>query len=112
MDKCPFFELENQVVWIAVIPVLGLCILPGLAGHRVLEFERCQRKPVEPEDDVDGILMLWRIAELAGDGEDILIIEPERLRVEAACRPEICDTEELPERFETVAENGEAAFVL
>ena len=112
MNQGAFTELEDQVPVVAVMFVLVDCIAPGLARHRVLEFCCDHRDTVDTQDQIQAVVVLLGILELAGYGKAVRRIQPPGLRVHPAGRGEIRCPEHFPIALEAVPQHVQAALVL
>ena len=108
MDESAFFESEQGLAVIAVAVLLD-GVPEGLVGERILQFGRGDRKAVETEQDVDGLLMLEAEMNLAGDGEAVGFVELRGFGIEPTGRGEIGEVESLSEEIEAMAEYVEGA---
>ena len=59
MHQRPLLELEDQVVGVAVRPVLRDRVLHVLPGHRVLQLGRDDRHAVQAEGQVQRLGCWW-----------------------------------------------------
>jgi hypothetical protein len=109
VDKAAFFEGEEAFFGVAVL-VLFADVLGGLAAHRVFEFDADDREAVEGEDDLGDCACGG--ADLAGDGEAVLVVAGEGFGGEIGVGGEVGEADGFAEAFEALAEDAECAFAV
>ncbi|MBV6522209.1 MAG: hypothetical protein MNPFHGCM_02355 [Gemmatimonadaceae bacterium] len=75
---------QERLARVAVGLVLPDRVLDVLPGERVLEFGGKDRHPVQEEHEVEALLVLRAVAELAHHGEEVRRVQAPRLLVEPA----------------------------
>lgn len=111
MDESPFSELKDEIVWVPVVLVLVFGMFPVLAGHRVLEFKCDDRNPIQTENYIERVVVFWRIFQLPGYGQGIVMVTLYCLGVQAAGRSGEGDLEEFSVTLESMTKHREAAFM-
>ena len=100
---------EEWFAGITVGPVLRDRVLNVLAVQRILEFGGEEGDPVEKERQVEALLRLGAVVELAHDREEVRAVEPTGLLVEAARRAEVDQLELAARVLDPLAEHIEGA---
>ena len=59
MNQSPLPEGEQNVVRVSVDFVLMDSVPPGLHGHRILQFKRGDRNPVDGQNNVNTLARVW-----------------------------------------------------
>ena len=80
---------EERFAGISVVPVLRDRVVNILGAQWILEFGGEEGDPVEEEGQVEALLRLGAVVELAHDREEVRAVEPPGLFVEAARRAEV-----------------------
>ena len=109
VDEATFFETEEEFFWVAVL-VLFADVLGGLTAHRVFQFDADDREAVEGEEDVGDCACGG--ADLAGDGEAILVVAGAGFGGEIGVGGEVGEADGFAEAFEALAEDAECAFAV
>ena len=84
---------QQRLAGVAVGPVLADRVVDGLAAERVLQLRGEQGDAVQEQHEVEALLVLGAVADLAGNGEEVRRVQPPRLLVEPAGRGEIGEPE-------------------
>ncbi len=109
VDKAAFFEGEEGFFGVAVLVLLA-DVLGGLAAHRVFEFDADDRETIKREDNVGDCSC--GSADLAGDGEAVLVVAGEGFGGEVGVGGEVGEADGFAEAFEALAEDAECAFAV
>ena len=86
MYEGPLLELKDQILGVAVAPVLVDGVPPGLAGHGVLELRRGDGNAVQAEDQVERADVFAAVRKLPGYGQPVGGVKPPCLWIQAARR--------------------------
>ena len=100
---------EERLPGITVVPVLRDRVLNILPAQWILEFGGEEGDPVEEERQVEALLRLGAVVELAHDREEVRAVEPPGLLVEAARRAEVGQLELAAGILDALAEHIEGA---
>jgi hypothetical protein len=84
---------QQRLARVAVGLVLPHGVLDVLAVEPVLQLAREDRDAVQEEDQIQALLVLRAVAELADRGEEVRRVQAPRLLVEPARRPEAGEAE-------------------
>ena len=103
VDHSSLAFLEKGCVRVPVFLVLAHCVLPGLAGHGVLQLASGYWYSVEGKHQVNGVTLVRMTWDLPGDGEPVGVVIRHRAWVEVVGRLEERDLESLPRESEPVA---------
>jgi hypothetical protein len=98
---------EEGLPRVAVPHVLAGRVLDRLARQRVLQLGGEDRDPVEAEDQVEALLGLLAVMELAHDGEKVGRVQAPRLLVQPAHGPGVRQPEGAARVLDPVPENVE-----
>jgi hypothetical protein len=90
-------------------PVLANRVLDVLAVEEVLQLGGEEGDAVQEQHQVEGVLAGRAVAELADGREEVRRVQPARVLVEAARRPEVREAELAAGILETVAQHVERA---
>ncbi len=82
----------------------------GFAAHRVFQFDADDRETVEGKDDVGDCACGG--ADLAGDGEAVLVVAGEGFGGEVGVGGKVGEANGFAEAFEALAEDTECAFAV
>jgi hypothetical protein len=100
---------QGDVGRVPVDAVLGLGVLDGLVGERVLEFGGGGRDAVYQQGQVDGLGGVRLVGELAGDGDPVGVVEGGEGLGEAVSGPEVGEMEGDPEVHHSVSQHVDRA---
>ena len=100
---------EEVLAGIAVALILGDRVLYALARHRIFELRSEDGQTVYKNREIEALLALLTVSELADYRENVRAMEPSELLVEAARRPEVGEPEGNARFLEARAEDGEGA---
>ena len=98
---------EQRLARVAVALVLADRVLDVLAGERVLEFGGEDRDAVQEQHEVEALLVLRAVVDLANGGEQVRRVQPPRLLVESARGAEVGEAKLAARVLEAVAEHVE-----
>ena len=98
---------EERLARVAVGPVLPDRVLDILAVERALEFGREDRDAVQEQREVEALLALLAVAELAHDGKEVGRVQALQLLVEPARGPEVRELELAARVLDAVAQHVE-----
>jgi hypothetical protein len=110
VDERALLEPEEGQARVAVGLVLALGVADRLPRHGVLQLQGGDGDAVDGQHDVDALLRVGVEPDLPGEGEDVLGVGGNRVRVHAACGLEGGHLEGLAEALEAVAQHVERAF--
>ena len=103
---------EERLARVAVGLVLADRVLDVLRVERVLELGGEDRDAVQEQHEVEALLVLRAVAELAHRGEEVRCMEPPGLLVEAARGAEVREPELAARVLDAVAQHVERAAPL
>ena len=103
---------EERLARVAVGLVLADRVLDVLAVERVLELGGEDRDAVQEQHQVEALLVLRAVADLAHDGEQVRRVQPPRLLVEPARGTEVGEPELAARVLDAVAQHVERAAPL
>ena len=103
---------EGDVGRVPVLAVLGDGVLDVLVGEWVLQFGGGGRDAVDEEGQVDGVVGVGVVGELAGDGDAVGGVEGREGRREAVCGLEVGELDRDAEVDDAVAEDVDRASVV
>ena len=89
MNQCASLELEDRLTRVPLALVLAPSVLDGLAGERVLQFQRHHRNAVQAQRDVERLLGVRREMELAGKSQAVGGIASLEFRIQIVRRLEV-----------------------
>jgi len=112
VDEGASLELEEEICRIAIDLILMNGIPPCLACHGILELCRGHRNTVQGQGHIHCIAVAIRIADLTGDSQEVVIVEPPGIRIHPARRREVGSVELLAETLKSMPQDGQASFVV
>ena len=98
---------EERLPGVAVLPVLPDGVLDVLAVERILELCREDGDAVQEDCEVQAVLALLAVAQLAHDREEVGRVQALQLLVESARRPEVGQPEPAAHVLHAVAQHVE-----
>ncbi len=110
VHQCPLLEPEQRRGRVAVFPVLLDRVGPGLAGLRVLQFDRGQRQAVERQHHIDRRAVAGVARHLTCDGQLVLAVGFQHVFGQIVRRLELGRTERLAVKLEAMTRDVECAL--